>query len=490
MTLVFLTITMKISTIFLITLFLFFVQMTFAQNSRQSGWVLGESQLDTSLLYRPSQGKSILKEKIDLTPYCPRPGDQFSSKSCVGWATSYAAMTILQAVVRKRKGKTSINSSSHSAKFIYNHLFHNAATEKEVSIPTYLEEMQQHGVCLERTFPSETPYQRRPDRAAYLEASQYKVGEYKILFEPSLGMDDIKAFFNRRSMEEYKIFITKTLLQDSFPVVIGFNTPFGFEHLRSSSNEVWKSPMSGQINLTDIKHAMTVVGYDDNDQSFTLMNSYGEQWGYNGFLKIHYNAFARLAVQACVFSIKEKGFKGNTDLIGYASSFHLQTAGGITSAEPAVVLDSITMVYSLNDPSALQGQPFQVIRNMKVGDVQFYVFNMNAEGGNVIEIPAPHETIFPDIGRFLQIERGKEEYLILVVSNFDLANRALTGGQPLLDRLKMGEGEALQKINLAFSPWLLPEDQVTYEQGGMRVYIKSVEGKHFIVPIILKIASP
>ena len=415
--------------------------LSVAQIARQSGWVLEDSPMDTSLLYRHAQGKSLMKEKVDLTPYCPSPGDQLGSKSCVGWATSYAAMTILQAVSKKRRGLSFINRSAHSAKFIYNHLLHNS-TERALSITRYLREMKKYGVCLERTFPNVTAHQQRPNSAAYQEARRYKVGDYKILFEPGIGMDDARAFYKGRTIEEYKIFITKALLNDSFPVVVGFDTPLAFQHVRMSANQVWRPHLNGQMSVAGEKHAVTVVGYDNRDQSFTLINSYGAQWGYRGFLKIHYDAFARLAVQACVFSIKEKGFKGDADLNFYISSFKLQVPSGDTMSQPAVAIDSSALVYALIDSTALEEQAFQVICDMKVGKLNFSLFNMNLEGKNIVEIPIPNDTIFPDIERFFQMEKGQEEYLILAISNFDLTNKALTDGQTMLNRLKNDEGGA------------------------------------------------
>ena len=43
---------------------------------------------------------------------------------------------------------------------------------------------------------------------------------------------------------------------------------------------------------------------------------------------------------------------------------------------------------------------------------------------------------------------------------------------------------------MAFAPWSLPDEKLAYGTGAMNVKISAVEGKHFIVPIILKIESP
>ena len=38
-------------------------------------------------------------------------------------------------------------------------------------------------------------------------------------------------------------------------------------------------------------HIMTIVGYDDNDKTFTIANSWGDYWGDNGYFYMDYEYF-------------------------------------------------------------------------------------------------------------------------------------------------------------------------------------------------------
>ena len=40
-------------------------------------------------------------------------------------------------------------------------------------------------------------------------------------------------------------------------------------------------------------HTMVIVGYDDNDKTFTIANSWGNEWGDNGYFYMDYE-FLRL----------------------------------------------------------------------------------------------------------------------------------------------------------------------------------------------------
>jgi hypothetical protein len=55
-------------------------------------------------------------------------------------------------------------------------------------------------------------------------------------------------------------------------------------------------------------HALAVVGYDKRTKFFKVMNSYGSDWGDDGFFWISYDDFAKYAVDVCV---PHKTFNGD-----------------------------------------------------------------------------------------------------------------------------------------------------------------------------------
>jgi aminopeptidase C len=52
-------------------------------------------------------------------------------------------------------------------------------------------------------------------------------------------------------------------------------------------------------------HALVVIGYDDNKQAFQLMNSWGKEWGQDGFIWLKYKEFVRFAKYGIVLHLSE-----------------------------------------------------------------------------------------------------------------------------------------------------------------------------------------
>ena len=50
-------------------------------------------------------------------------------------------------------------------------------------------------------------------------------------------------------------------------------------------------------------HAMLVVGYDDDMNAFKVVNSWGKEWGNDGFVWIDYKAFKEAGDAASEFRI-------------------------------------------------------------------------------------------------------------------------------------------------------------------------------------------
>jgi hypothetical protein len=72
------------------------------------------------------------------------------------------------------------------------------------------------------------------------------------------------------------------------------NTPLSFHFAR----DVWR-PYENP-NIKHYGHAMVVVGYDDDKHggAFEVQNSWGTNWGNDGYIWITYNDFARFVDQA------------------------------------------------------------------------------------------------------------------------------------------------------------------------------------------------
>lgn len=106
---------------------------------------------------------------------------------------------------------------------------------------------------------------------------------------PPSYQDDANTALAFKPSNIYKIenlLDIKVALANGMPVVIGMLVPNSFINCNSY---IW-SPSSFDNIQNSYKHAMTIVGYDDNlyGGSFEIMNSWGEDWGINGYTRIRY----------------------------------------------------------------------------------------------------------------------------------------------------------------------------------------------------------
>ena len=69
---------------------------------------------------------------------------------------------------------------------------------------------------------------------------------------------------------------------------LGFNSRF---------EETWYGFNSKLVNGT---HCVLIVGYDDNKSAFKIINSWGKDWGNDGYLWIDYTAFDEYIREAYV----------------------------------------------------------------------------------------------------------------------------------------------------------------------------------------------
>lgn len=153
-----------------------------------------------------------------------------------------------------------------------------------------------------------------------------KIGAKKMFFSPYLScnsswsenmVDEVVSLTVPYIIDDFYVldlenpdlieFVKKVVYYD-IPVVTGFSITDSM-YPRSSSNPngvnsdgLWSpSDIDGVIG----GHAMTVIGYDDYRYggAFRVVNSWGSDYGDDGFIWIKYNDFSKYAVEAYVFNL-------------------------------------------------------------------------------------------------------------------------------------------------------------------------------------------
>jgi Papain family cysteine protease/Domain of unknown function (DUF4384) len=224
-------------------------------------------------LTRGSYG--AVPSSASLKMYCPSPGDQNPYGTCVGWATSYAARTILWAKQNQKTDKAVITQNAFSPDFVYKSIQpddHGCGEGSQV--PLALNFIQTRGDVFKKDFsqacPSSVP------SSMFTAARQHKIDAFATLF----GIND---------PEKVKVEATKKSLSEGNPVAIGMLVPNSF---MSTKGDLW-SPTEN-INQSLGGHAMCVIGYDDNKYggAFEILNSWGTAWANGGFVWVKYADYA------------------------------------------------------------------------------------------------------------------------------------------------------------------------------------------------------
>src|SRR5258705_4885666 len=205
-----------------------------------------------------------LPTSLDLSAYMPEVRDQGPQMSCVAWATCYA----LKSFEEKKENNATVY---FSPSFVYNQINH--GMDKGSLFEDALNLLSQQGASLWDDMPYiQTDYTRQPTEEIKQRAKPYTIRVWRRI--------------NAVDTKEVKMH-----LNTGFPVVIGAQLDEGFRSAKknASGEFIWDKNTSGGKYIGD--HAMVVVGFDDNKNAFKVMNSWGPNWGNNGYCWIDYQLF-------------------------------------------------------------------------------------------------------------------------------------------------------------------------------------------------------
>lgn len=228
-----------------------------------------------------------LPSNYSLRQYCPDPMSQKGYGTCTGWATAYAARTIAEAVRLKLTDRATITKEAFSPLFVYALIkeVHNDNCSNGSQVYKALQLMKHLG-CVKKEHFNTLCADNVPQRLKDI-AKLYKI-------------DDFFPLFNRLSpVSITKIQKVKKAISQENPVVISMETPTSFH----KAGLIW----NGEDSSRRGRHALCVVGYDDGvaGGAFLIMNSWGKQWGDQGFTWIKYSDFEKYVYQAYELYVKK-----------------------------------------------------------------------------------------------------------------------------------------------------------------------------------------
>ena len=237
---------------------------------------------------------TVLPKRYSLMQYCPDVKSQSIYGTCTSWATAYAARTIAEAVKYGWTDKNKITNEAFSPLFVYalikdrqKYPYDNNCRQGTM-IYKALQLMKDTGV------PKYSKFNVLCANAVSTDlmrsAADFKIDDYFTLFSTDFADSNEKIRKVKKSLSE------------DCPVVIAMWLPASFRWAGNIWNGVDVNPSQHGY------HAMCVIGYDDyvNGGSFQIMNSWGTNWGNNGYVWVAYRDFAKYVDQAYEIYVKKE----------------------------------------------------------------------------------------------------------------------------------------------------------------------------------------
>ncbi|HLZ90002.1 MAG TPA: C1 family peptidase, partial [Puia sp.] len=247
-----------------------------------TGGMLDPKQFEKANIYESLDStKDPLPEAANLQKYAPSVGNQGHQGSCVAWSSAYAARTIEEAA---RSGADP-NSLRFSPSFLYNQI--GLENCDGSYIERAMEFMTKSGSVPYSQFPyNDKDCSKQPDQQLLDEARQYKMRGFN-----RLTPGDRNNVIDLHAIKEN--------ISQGAPVVIGMQV--GGTYMQDMmGKDLWEPTAEDRSMLGFGGHAQCVVGYDDRKYggAFLIMNSWGPEWGNNGFTWVRYPDFKRFVREA------------------------------------------------------------------------------------------------------------------------------------------------------------------------------------------------
>lgn len=438
--------------------------------------------------------------RVSLKKYCPVAGDQKQMGACVGWAVGYGALTILRAQKTGVTDPSEITEMANSAAFIYNQVKLKA---DDCTTGAYIEDalvlLKTSGDCLEKSFNyQKTDCRTLPEKSQLQEASRYRIQDYA-------------AVFTTEEAPKSKISKACKVLATQTPIVVGLAVTPDFWEIKPGT-QLWNP--SDEVAATSF-HAMTLVGYDNVEKQFELLNSFGASWGRNGFIRISYDDFERLCRYAYVLmpdfttkpELTEVTNKSEEALLSGEFVFR-KPAGYLTTSEGEEVpfFEEVATrwntdlgIYTTQKPYFEVGEVFQLVAREIPRGRYAYVFSQSPGGkvnlhfpkavaagkmaGFVLEKTA--EIVIPNEETVLQLPTPGADYLCILYSNAPISDI-----ERRLATLQAGNDTFPEWVATIFRDVLIPAQQVRFSDSKMAFTAVSQSGlQQIAVPLILKVEA-
>ena len=207
---------------------------------------------------------------VDLRKYVIHVFEQFDLDSCTPNVVCAAYELLLQKQARELN-HVHYDFDTSRLFVYYNARKINFDTQLDTgaSLRNALQSINRWGVCHEALWPYKiSDYAKEPPPACYTDAERNKITKYE-----------------RLTQDQHQL---RACLKEGYPFAFGIEIYDSFE-LKIEDDGVMPLPSDEEIqDGPSALHGVLCVGYNDNTQCFTVLNSWGEYFGDDGYFYMPY----------------------------------------------------------------------------------------------------------------------------------------------------------------------------------------------------------
>jgi len=427
------------------------------------GATLDPKVYDRASVYEPLADNKTnpLPESISLEEYCPTPKNQGQQGSCVGWGSTYAARTILEA---QATGENP-NNVAFSPSYVYNQIHLEDCQGSYIN--KAVEVMQENGALPYNKFQyTDEDCSRKPNSMERLEASKFKLKGASRL---TVSGDDYKT----------DLIAIKQHLSQKAPVIIGMMV--GGSFMQGMVGRPTWFPRESDYNMRGFGgHCMAVVGYDDFKEggAFRIMNSWGTEWGENGFAWVRYKDFNYFCKEAYgIFPM------GNTPKF---ASDELDCKFGLVRADNSFIPLNISGEKCITETPIRKGDKFKMSITNNI-ECYIYLFGEETDGSAYTLFPytpkhSPYcgitgTRVFPKDYSMQADEKGTSDRFAIVITKVPIDyvkfNEAINASK---------SNSFIEKINMTIGT---SKSEIKMDKSGAEIAFKGkLRGNEFFVAFV------
>lgn len=431
---------------------------------------------------------AVLPASIDLSAYCPEVKHQGEAYSCVGWAVGYGALTIQHAIKQGLTDKRQITEQAYSAMFIYNQI-KKGHCKQGAQLSDALAFVRKQGDCRARDFD------------LTLEDCESKPSDLLLQMARKDTILDFVTLFGQADPAHTKIQQVKAALAARRPVVIGMSILTNFFQLRDA--RYWWPHLGNTTPAGG--HAMVVVGYDDQAGAFLLLNSWGKDWGDNGYIRIKYEHFGVYCKYAYVLitNIQEENPSANVQPIAFTCNLQ-----SIDAASEELIWNNVRLSGSdglyKSDRIWTPGQLFHIDVQLHQPNTYLYIFSVDAQNNIHVHWPrqealnpkfkAVNESalclgpetalIIPAPDKALKISHTGKDIMYILLSSKPLVDLKF-----IMEKMRYTQSDYLDRLERLMGKHLIEKNNILYQSSELAATAIVAENKGYILPVVVELTA-